>query len=450
MPILNNDVVLLIEDHLNYQPDKFSMMRVCRQWYALLLPRLFARRILVCEETIYPLVHCIQINSNIGAAIQNLNVRLDLGSEGPEPKYDVRMVKDAVERACDSRAEQTKWNRGLRKGDKDAWLAVLLQYLEGITVLDLGYSDKSEYFVPMLRRVVSQASPFNTKPVFQKLEKVNVSTDEVRIHLNASDCLPFFMLPAMLVFSADGLYEEYEDNLLYPKPSPGTSGIRDMKLGRAGIGSNGIRGMADYITACANLEILEYQHCNDTPSGHPSLSFHSGAFYRALATQKNSLRMLRLNDSGQNVARGCDDEFENDEFNQFGSLVEFHHLRELRISVRTILQFGHGHHPTVSLSAVLPSNLECLYLSHCWEEDFDVLVANLTSVATQRAERFSNLTRVLIQSSDMERVPRPEGGWKLELPESIHRIFAPLAEIFFEEGIDFGLCEPEWAAGRIA
>lgn len=452
MSILNNDVVLLIEDHLCYQPDKFSMMRVCRQWYALLLPRLFARRIWVRREKIYPLVRCIQKNPNIGAAIQYLDVRLDLEyeSEGPEPKYDVRMVRAAVEGACDTRAEQSKWNRGLRKGDKDAWLAVLLQYLEGTTVLELGYSDKSDYFIPKLRRVVSQASPFNTKPVFQKLEKVNVSTDEVRIHLNASDCLPFFMLPAMRVFSADGLYEEYEEDLLYPKPSPGTSGIREMNLGRVGIGSNGSKGMADYITACGNLEILEYQHCNDTPPGHPSLSFHSGAFYRALTTQKTSLRVLRLNDSGQSMAWRCADAFDNEEFNQFGSLTEFHRLRELRISVRTLLQFGHGEHPTVSLSTVLPSSLECLYLSHYWDGDFDVVVANLTSVVTQRAERFSSLTKVRIQSSDVERVPRAEGGWKLELPESIHQIFAPLAEIFLEAGIDFGLCKPEWAAGRIA
>lgn len=253
----------------------------------------------------------------------------------------------------------------------------------------------------------------------------------------------------MRVFSADGLYEEYEENLLYPKPSPGTSGIREMNLGRVGIGSNGIRGMADYITACANLEILEYQHNTETPSRHLSLSFHSGAFYNALATQKNSLRVLRLNDSGDSMAWGCDDEFENEEFNQFGSLVDFYHLRELRISVRTLLQFGHGDHPTVSLSTVLPSSLECLYLSHYWDEDFDVVVANLTCVATQRAERFSNLTKVRIQSSDVERVPRSEGGWKLELPESIHQIFAPLAAIFVEMGIDFGLCKPKWAAGRI-
>ncbi|KAJ5913614.1 hypothetical protein N7504_002497 [Penicillium tannophilum] len=433
MSILNNDVVLLIEDHLCYQPDKFSMMRVCRQWYTLLLPRLFARRIWVRREKIYPLVRCIQKNPNIGAAIQYLDVRLDLEyeSESPEPKYDVRMVRAAVEGACDTRAEQSKWNRGLRKGDKDAWLAVLLQYLEGTTVLELGYSDKSDYFIPMLRRVASQAPPFNTKPVFQKLEKVTVSTDEEKIHLLASDFLPFFNLPAMRVFNADGLYEEYEDNSLYPKPKPRTSGIREMNLGRVCLGSNGSKGMADYITACGNLEILEYQHCNDTPPGH-------------------LLRVLRLNDSGQSMAWGCADAFDNEEFNQFGSLTEFHHLRELRISVRTLLQFGHGDHPTVSLSTVLPWSLECLYLSHYWDDDFDVVVANLTSVVTQRAERFSSLTKVRIQSSDVERVPRAEGGWKLELPESIHQIFAPLAEIFLEAGIDFGLCKPEWAAGRIA
>lgn len=452
MSILNNDIVLLIEDHLNYQPDKFSMLRVCRLWYTSLLPRLFARRIWIFRDMIYPLVTCIQRNPNIGAAIRNLEVRLDLWSESrrPEPKYDVRMVKDAVERACDSRAEQTKWNRGLRKGNTDAWLAVLLQYLENITVLHLGYSNNSGFFIPMLRRVATRAPPFNTKPVLQKLEQVTVSTNELKIHLLASDLSPFFMLPAMRVFSADGLYEKYEDNSLYPKPRPGTSGIRKMNLGRAGIRSNGSRGMADYITACRNLEILEYQHSNEHPPGHLSRSFHSGAFYTALATQKGSLRVLRLNDSGQSMAWGCVDEFDNEEFNPFGSLAEFHHLRELRIPVRTVLQFGHGAHPTVSLSAVLPSSLEFLYLAHYWVDDSDFVVANVTSVATQSAESFSNLTKVRIQSCDVERVPRSEGGWKLEIPAYLHLIFAPLGEICREADIDFGLCKPEWAEGLVA
>lgn len=190
MPILNNDIVLLIADHLDYQPDYFQMMRVCRQWYALLLPRAYRRRIWVSGEMVYPLVRCISRNPNIGAAIQNLDVWLQ--SEGPEPKYNVRMVKDAVERACDSRAEQTKWNRGLRNGDKDAWLAVLLQYLEGVTVLYLSYSNNSKYFIPMLRRVAIRAPPFDTRPVLENLEHVTVSTGEIKVHLIASDFLPLF------------------------------------------------------------------------------------------------------------------------------------------------------------------------------------------------------------------------------------------------------------------
>ncbi|KAJ5993051.1 hypothetical protein N7451_008775 [Penicillium sp. IBT 35674x] len=67
------------------------------------------------------------------------------------------------------------------------------------------------------------------------------------------------------------------------------------------------------------------------------------------------------------------------------------------MTMRTLLQFGHGDHPTVSLSAVLSSSLECLYLSHDWEEDFDIVVANLTNVATQE-QRGSRISQKSVSS----------------------------------------------------
>ncbi|KAJ5281666.1 hypothetical protein N7478_007038 [Penicillium angulare] len=440
MESISNELLLLIAEHVRHvnQRDYFRMLRVCRSWHAFLSPRAY-NRISIGHDQIYPLVRCVYENPNIGAAIRDLDV---WWASGSNDGCDVEMVNDAVRRVCDSPADRKEWKGELRQGNPDAWFAVLVQSLEAVTSLTLQYS-YSDYFIPMLSRMANRDPPFNEKPVLQHLERVTVRVEDIKTAYESSSFLQLFRLPAMRMLEADAVYEAHESDSIYPKPDPGTSGIRELR-----IMGNGSKGMADYITSCANLEIFDYDHDNKAVWGEIYLIFHPGAFYAALVTQKHSLRELRLSDHGETEPENCDDYDDYDEgnehFNLFGSLTEFHQLRELCIPVRTLLQFGLGDTPRVSLPDILPPNLEYLDLYQCLDKDFDVVMADLKRVVAQRTERFPNLTKLYIRLLNLEKIPRPINWWSFEIPVSTHQAFATLTEICNQSGIDFRLRKSAW------
>ncbi|KAJ6093038.1 hypothetical protein N7486_008327 [Penicillium sp. IBT 16267x] len=425
MSTISNEILLIIADNVTDQRDSFRLLRVCRRWHALLFLRAY-RRISVSNEQIYPLVRCIYSNPKIGAAIKDLNI--------------------SGWKRVQSLNTMWKWQR--MPSGKAVTPPENTYHGTAVTVLCLEFSMSSVWFIPMMERAAFRDPPFDENPVLEHLERVTVQTEDNKTVFDATEFLPVFQLPAMRVFSAHAVSElqPYESISIYPKPSPGTSGIRELRLGGILARCNGSQGMYDYITACASLETFEYQHDNTAIWGQYSLSFQPGAFYTALLTQKQSLRELRLNDNGDNKTDGCDNELDKDDyFNRFGSLVEFNQLRELRIPVRTLLEFGHGDRPEVSLPDVLPSGLEYLHLADYHREDFDVVMADLKRVVTQRTERFSNLTKIRLQSSGLERVPRSPSGWRVGVPLILQQAFEPLTELCREAGIDFCVCKPEWA-----
>ncbi|KAJ5113259.1 hypothetical protein N7456_001793 [Penicillium angulare] len=439
MESLSVELLLLIAEHVQVdQRDYFRMLRVCRRWHAILSPKAY-NRISLTHDQIQPLVRCIHNNPklNIGAAIRDLDV---WWAGGSDDECDVELVNDAASRACDTPADRKRLGQGLREGNPDAWFAILIQSLEAITSLTIQYFH-SEYSLPMLGRVANLDPPFNTVPALQHLERVTVRTEDLKTAYETADFLQLFRLPAMRMLEANGLYEADDVDEIYPKPGPGTSGIKEIDLE-----GNGSKGMADYITSCANLEVFNYQHDNKAVWGELYLTFQPGAFYAALVTQKHSLRKLWLSDGGETDAEDCDDYDEegNVHFNRFGSLTEFCQLQELSIPVRTLLEFGHGDTPRVSLPDILPESLEYLFLFDYLDEDFEVVSANLKRVVEQRTKRFPNLTKLYLQPSKLEKITLTH-HWKFEIYASVQQAFAPLMEICNRSGIDFRLRKVAWA-----
>lgn len=41
MSILNNDILLLISEHIDVQEDRINLLLVCREWYSLFLPKVY-------------------------------------------------------------------------------------------------------------------------------------------------------------------------------------------------------------------------------------------------------------------------------------------------------------------------------------------------------------------------------------------------------------------------
>jgi hypothetical protein len=272
---------------------------------------------------------------------------------------------------------------------------------------------------------------------------VKLETYDIKISPEAVDYLPILRLPAIQGFSANGLCEVKDWESVYPKPAPGTSSVTKLDFGSLGR-CNGGKGMADFIISCANLEVFDYQHDNTAIWNEPRIDFHPRLFYEALCTQKHSLRELRLNNIGETDFLD-DDSDEAGIFDGFGSLADFHQLRELRMPLCTLFQFDEDGRPKVSLSKILPPSLEYLQLTEYEEEDFDVVMENLGDVIAQREERFPNLEKLEIQPWIMEiktEIEIPEEGVTYdpadtEVPVSVKEAFAPFKAACEEMGISF-------------
>lgn len=432
MTVLYDDILFLILDHIYDTKERLRLLLVCRQWYIALLPKAY-ERITVKGQQVYDLVCSIQRNPNIGLSIQDLN--LTWGWDDDRIEYNVEPFKEILDQASPSAEHRTNWEKDLLKGESDAWLAVLLPSLEAVRVLCIEYPGYSDYFFPMLARAGAREAPFDAKPVLQRLEGFQAECEYSKTAYFAKEFLPVLHLPALQSFSANSFCEACDDHdVNYSKPAPRSSGITELSFQE----SNGSNGMIDYITSCAKLEVFEYQHDNKAIWGEIYLNFRPLAFYTALYTQRHSLRVLRLNNNGE--IRGDDEWAADDEmdYTAFGSLVEFQQLRELRMPLRTLLQFGQDDHPAVSLLEVLPPSLEHLQLAGYYVEDFDMVMRNLRSILGQRQERFPNLKRLEIQPVVIERDHSdlsPYGSYTT--PQSIKQAFAPLKMQCNDLGIQF-------------
>jgi hypothetical protein len=450
MSDLPNEILLLISEEIQLRGprDLLPLLLVCRHWYSIFLPKAY-KLIYLCSEEIYRFVRSVQENPRIGPAIQHLFLDWSYWDEHIERQ--VRISKDILQQASASPTNCEEWQNALQAGNPDAWLAVLTLSLESVRTLFLRATAHSEYFIPMLARAAARDKPFDLKHVLQRLAYVKLETDDMEISFEAADYLPIFRLPAMRVFSANGLCEVKDWESIYPKPAPKTSTITELNFGSLtglNFGSlgrcNGGKGMADFIISCANLEVFDYQHNNTAILNETSIDFRPRLFYEALCTQKHSLRELRLNNIGENDYLG-DDADEEENFDGFGSLADFHQLRELRMPLSTLLQFDEDGRPRVSLLEILPPSLEYLQLAEYEEEDFDVVMENLGDVIAQREERFPNLEILEIQPYVMKmktEMEIPEEGVTydpsdIDVPVSVREAFAPFKAACEEMGISF-------------
>jgi hypothetical protein len=352
-------------------------------------------------------------------------------------------IKEVLKTLGTSTTDQSlyHWKADLRFGCADCWLIVLVLSVPFVKRMDMN-SHYSNYFFPMLGRILK--GEFGSVVPLQYLEIASIRTDDPKTHYMANELLPFFSLPAIREFIGDSICESEYDNSKEPVFTvlgPGTSKITKINLG--GINrNNGCKGMTDFIHSCANLEIFDYQHDNKAIWGGSYLDFRPLLFYRALCSHRHTLRELRLNNQGENhPMRDSDDDSDDDSdendgrWDGFGSLADFHQLRELQIPFRTLLQFGNTDQPGVSLVEVLPSGLEYLHLAYCDEKDFEVVIKDLRTLLAQR-EKFPNIKKLEVKPV---RVERGQGtSSEVRVPASTQERFAPIAMICRELGIDFG------------
>lgn len=432
MSILNNDILLLISEHIDVQEDRINLLLVCREWYSLFLPKVY-HSVRLEREKIFPLVRSIQANPRIGPSICQLQV--EWSSRHNSEQHAGIEIDEILKTLGTSDSDQSldEWKEDLRFGCPDSWLVVLVLLVPFVKRMDMN-THFSYYFFPMLGRILKGA--FGREVPLQHLEIARFWTEGSKTHYMAKELLPFFSLPAMREFIGSGICESENEN--YEEPvftvfGPGTSTITKINFGGY-YRNNGCKGFTDFIHSCAKLEIFDYQHDNIAIWGYSHLDIRPLLFYKALCSHKGTLRELRLNNQGESDPMR--DHEENDgRWDGFGSLAEFHQLRELQIPVHILLQFDTTDQPGVSLVEVLPSSLEYLNLAYCGEKDFEVVIENLRTLLAKR-EQFPNIKKLEVKPMIVEKI---EGTWgEFRVPASTQERFAPIGSICHGLGIDFG------------
>ncbi|KAJ5930352.1 hypothetical protein N7466_005845 [Penicillium verhagenii] len=439
MIALYNDILFLVLEHLHDEKDRLRLLLVCRGWYTILLPKAY-QRINVQDLQIYGFVCSIQRNPDIGLYIQNLHLSWGwYPMEDLSIEYDLEPFEDTINQLSLSAGHRVEWETQLFEGKSHAWLALLLPSLKAVRALTVQCPGFSDSFFLMLARVASREAPFDKNPVLQRLQTVHAEYESVKSHHFSAEFWAVMQFPALRSFSASRMCEEnYGRWLKFSKCKPAfkTSGVTKLQFDR----SNARAGMNDFITTCANLQVFEYQHDNQAIWSQVYLNFRPGQFYLALYTQKHSLQVLRLNDKGEH--EDIDEEWDSEDemdYSSFGSLEDFGQLRELRIPLRVLLQFGPNDYPAVSLQEVLPSSLEHLLLAAYYVKDFGLVMSNVQNMLRKREERFPNLKRLEIQPVDVELDETTTIAFHtMKTPQHIIQSFAPLRMQCEDLGIHFG------------
>lgn len=313
-----------------------------------------------------------------------------------KPQCDPELFREIVEKASHSTEERVKWETGLLNGLEDALVELLLVLpLDNLRRLLLEFPGAYSNFPRAFQRAANREKPFDAKPGFPRLEKVEIEQWDDDDYIHPSTVLPFFRFPSMRALIASGVVEtSFEiDKHLSQLPLPGSSSITYLNLWY----SNGCYGMRDLISSCANLECFKYNHADTHMLGQ---RFRPSVFFDSLAPAKKSLRSLWLDYCWYHIAEDIEDP-DTPHNDRFGSLADFPKLREVRIRLRNLLDIrpGPGGDAVVTtpLIDILSSSIEWLYIEDCKEKYAPILVSQLQDLVSHRRTRVPRLARLDIQ-----------------------------------------------------
>ncbi|RAK96874.1 F-box protein [Aspergillus ibericus CBS 121593] len=423
MDRLPDEILLLIVDNIYLHRDKYQLLLVCRRWRSLLFKSV-NQNVWIKGNRIRPLVLAIQGNPALGSAIKDLRLHWWSSYTRKKEDHDITSVLPLVAQISQAPGETKEWGDALKEGNQDAWLGLLLLSLENLVSLDMHYTRRPNF----LRRVISRAAmrekPLDTKPVLQRLEELHVdASDDNKAYFPNIDFLPFVYLPSMRTLSLDSVIESAYTELDHQAftASRGTSST--MSLSFRGH-SNGSKGMAEFITSCANLERFKYRHSNQAIWAEQSISFRPRAFYSALCSQKHSLQVLHLDDREELTGMEIDEEGPNEPpHNWLGSFADFTKLWDLQVSVANLFNFHMSDRvPRVSsLKEILPRSLKRLHLGRFQNSQLEL-------------ERFPHFGQLEIQSRFMRLIEQDSGP-----PLTIKQALTPLIDACEDAGIQINI-----------
>lgn len=448
---LPNEILLLTLDALNQFTDRLAVLQVCRNWHAALVSKVYSSVLLDPPEAVLPFAQSLLKGRHLASLVRELvipNCFEDCFDEEPGGHYDPALFRDTLADFTGDAEELEEWESRLDCGERYAWLTVILILVPNLKHLNLRWdSFGGNFLVWEVSRMMNKPASLNRSYPLQHLEKLTITTGDVFDHTPARQLAPFLNLPAMRALHLSGVHnerdEEYTDLWTSLGLKPGSSSVREIILEH----SNCRTGLAESIALCANLERFEYQHHNSAVHEESYWSYRCHPFHAALLTQKNSLRVLRLNDVGvtKNLTYNDSDIEEFQRQAWLGSLVDFTVLQELRMPVRNLLASKNGQEPTQSLLEILPSSIEYLCLAQTDMVEYTMLENQLRRLLNVRAQQFPVLQKIVLQLYQMEVFPgHNELHWEEQnwgIPKRAKEVFAEVARICEKEGIEFSFAD---------
>jgi hypothetical protein len=264
MDNLPAEIILIVGSHVS-DVDRLRLLQVCRRWRALFFELAYSH-VNIEGPQIEPLTKVILANLRIGAAIRNLSVRwwhsyIDYHLQQRESDDNLQeKVEELVGQISRSLEEQKDWIDHLRAGNQEAWLAILLASVPSLTTLSGRYCVHAPRVTLVVARAARKEPPFDTRPVLQRLETLDITSDDMKDVYPHWQFLPFFHLPSLRDVNL-GAVKEYREWTRLDHPAVasglGTAPVESLVLESY---CNGRKGMAEIITSCANLKQFKYQH----------------------------------------------------------------------------------------------------------------------------------------------------------------------------------------------
>ncbi|KAJ5554224.1 hypothetical protein N7513_004183 [Penicillium frequentans] len=443
-PFLPNEILLLVLDGLEETQDRVRLLQVCRHWNTALSAKVYSSLEIIFPELLFEFAEALQKNPRLRLLVHELRIPNFFVHYCDEHRvYSRALFHKFLESFTDNDEVLAELEERLNMNDTSAWLAVVLISLPNLQHLDLSWGSDGLHTVSTLWAVskIASKSPRKDLPL-QHLQKLSAEYVATKENYHIREFIPFLKLPSMqevhLSYVLDWDHGVKEDSIFgvsFNLPQ-GISPVRKLVLRE----SNIAHGMPEFIAACAHLEYFEYQHSNQVEWAEKWRSYRCRPFHAALSTQKESLRVLRLNDIGATKESEWDDNDKAKGSAWFGSLVEFVALKELRMPMRNLLDSTAGKEPNMDLSEILPSGLEVLVLTKVDFVEYSMLEGQLGRLLGVKEQQFSQLRKVSLQTFQMEVVEGEEICKKIKnwgIPKRAEMVFKGVKSSCEEHGIEF-------------
>ncbi|KAL4860685.1 hypothetical protein BDV12DRAFT_204792 [Aspergillus spectabilis] len=350
------------------QDSCFRLARTCRHLYHAVLPvmysDIFMRSTILTAKNLSCFLQTIARKPYLAHSVRIFSIEGWDTNENRVAQFEDEVILDEeligrlVREASETDEEMTRWLHSLRKGNPDAWLALLMPLLTNLRKLEVEYPYFPKYFNSML----DKAAQGKVK-AFPRLEEVETSWADTELGIDSNDLLPYFYFPAMRKLQATNVVEREgnSENGGFDNAQQSFSGIKELVLES----SNGADGMTRWLRCCKALKSFSIDHGGALVSED---SWMSAVFGKSLARHKSTLEYLSLDINDSNDV---------DEEQWVGSLTEYLALKYLHIRYPDLVGMSEDWEPLHEISDLLPSSLETLSLEGCGDDVLHWLPAQL-------------------------------------------------------------------------